>query len=107
MFPIARNKRIDGFRKQGTRHYVDIEDYEIVDETDTIDDIVISKERDDIVATAAQNLPSDQREIVSLSFVEDMTQIEISRKLGLPLGTVKSRLRLAYQKMRNELEGEL
>lgn len=107
IFTIARNKRIDGFRKQGTRHYVDIEDYEIVDDSETIDDVVISKERDNIVATAAQNLPTDQREIVSLSFVEDMTQIEISRKLGLPLGTVKSRLRLAYLKMRNELEGEL
>ena len=107
IFTIARNKRIDGFRKQGTRHYVDIEDYEIVDDSETIDDVVISKERDNIVATAAQNLPTDQREIVSLSFVEDMTQIEISRKLGLPLGTVKSRLRLAYLKMRNELAGEL
>lgn len=107
IFTIARNKRIDGFRKQATRHYVDIGEYEIVDDTENVEDHILSNERDDVVAVAINKLPKDQKQIVSMSFVKDLSQSEISQKLDIPLGTVKSRLRLAYAKMRNELEGEL
>ena len=39
-----------------------------------------------------------------LSFIEDMPQMEIAKRLGLPLGTVKSRMRLAYTRLRKTLE---
>jgi RNA polymerase sigma-70 factor (ECF subfamily) len=49
-------------------------------------------------------LPAEQREVVTLAFIEGLSQSEIARCLSLPLGTVKSRLRLAYQKVRDALE---
>ncbi|HRO49685.1 MAG TPA: sigma factor-like helix-turn-helix DNA-binding protein, partial [Hyphomicrobium sp.] len=47
----------------------------------------------------------DQAEVVTLAYVEGLSHSEIAARLGLPLGTVKSRMRLAYQKIRGELEG--
>ena len=49
-------------------------------------------------------LPADQREVVTLAFIDGLSQSEIAARLTLPLGTVKSRLRLAYQKVRSALE---
>ena len=53
---------------------------------------------------AVAQLPSDQRRVIELSFVHDIPQTEIAQKLGVPLGTVKSRMRLAYGKLRERLE---
>jgi RNA polymerase sigma-70 factor (ECF subfamily) len=49
-------------------------------------------------------LPEDQREVVALAFMEGLSHNDIAARLSLPLGTVKSRLRLAYQKVRAALE---
>ena len=49
-------------------------------------------------------LPADQREVIVMAFMDDMTQSEIADKLDVPLGTVKSRMRLAYRKMGSVLE---
>ena len=48
-------------------------------------------------------LPEDQREVVQLSFVEGLSHQEIADAIGLPLGTVKSRLRLSFVKLRHAL----
>jgi RNA polymerase sigma-70 factor (ECF subfamily) len=56
------------------------------------------------VRTALAGLPADQREVVSLSFLEGLSHSEIAERLALPLGTVKSRMRIAYQKVRAALE---
>ena len=50
------------------------------------------------------DLPAEQSEVVKLAFIEGLSHSEISAKLGLPLGTVKSRMRLAYHKVRDALE---
>lgn len=107
IFTIARNKRIDRFRKQGTNHYVDIHEYEIEDDIPDIEDQILSSERDQIVAEATNCLPEDQKLIITMSFVQDLTQTQIAEKLGIPLGTVKSRMRLAYQKVKIKLENAL
>jgi RNA polymerase sigma-70 factor (ECF subfamily) len=59
------------------------------------------------VAKALQSIPEEQRQILLLSFVEDMPQSEIAEKLAIPLGTVKSRMRLAYGHLRRILEAGL
>lgn len=41
---------------------------------------------------------------MKLAFVEDLPQSQIAKRLALPLGTVKSRMRLAYEKLRHKLE---
>jgi len=49
-------------------------------------------------------LPLKQRKVIELSFVNDLTQEEIAGELNIPIGTVKSRMRLAYQKMKDNLK---
>jgi RNA polymerase sigma-70 factor (ECF subfamily) len=56
------------------------------------------------VQAALTALPEDQRDVVTLAFVEGLAHHAIAERLSLPIGTVKSRLRLAYQKVRTALE---
>ena len=56
---------------------------------------------------AIEGLSSEQAEVVRLSYFHDKAHSEISAALGLPLGTVKSRLRLAMTRLRAQLEGLL
>lgn len=107
IFTIARNKRIDRFRKQGTRHYVDVDEFEIEDDLPSSEDDMISRERDAIVSEATSCLTAEQQQIITMSFAEDLSQSQIAEKLGIPLGTVKSRMRIAYQKIRQNLEDAL
>ncbi len=107
IFTIARNKRIDGYRKQGTKHYLDIEDIELTDDAMGSEEILISNERDKMVTDISNTLPIEQKEIIEMSFVKELSQTEISKKLGIPLGTVKSRMRLAYEKIRKSVEEAL
>lgn len=100
IFRIARNLRIDGLRKQRF-HQVD------VDETwDLADDGIDSSHRctDRIDASRlpplVDALPPEQTEVVRLAYFEGLTHSEIGTRLGLPLGTVKSRMRLAFNKLR-------
>lgn len=107
IFTIARNKRIDRFRRQKTAHYVDIGEYEVADDTPGSEDLLLSEERDRLVAEAASLLPAEQAQIITMSFIDNLPQTEIARSLGIPLGTVKSRTRLAYDKIRKSLEDVL
>jgi RNA polymerase sigma-70 factor (ECF subfamily) len=62
------------------------------------------RQRGRLVAKAMAELPQEQRRVIEMSFVQDMPQADIARELGVPLGTVKSRMRLAYVKLRERLE---
>lgn len=56
------------------------------------------------VHSALRSLPEEQRSVVRLAYFEGLTQSEIAEKLGIPLGTVKTRLRLAFDKLRSGLD---
>ena len=58
-----------------------------------------------LVADALRTLAPDARAVVELAFYSDLTQVEISERLGLPLGTVKSHMRRALLRLRARLEG--
>lgn len=60
-------------------------------------------ERREIVALAVGSLPADQRHTIELAFFRGMSQSEIAAHTGQPLGTVKTRVRLAFQKLRESL----
>lgn len=105
IFTIARNLRIDRLRQ---RKHIEVDEADptlIVDEDPIADEIVTRDEHAALVQQALVDLPSDQKMVVELSFFEEYSHSEIAEQLGIPLGTVKSRLRLALAKMRSGLEG--
>jgi RNA polymerase sigma-70 factor (ECF subfamily) len=104
IFTIARNLRIDRIRRQGV--FQELPDsYEQTESDEAAPDEAASlNERQARVRDALDALPPEQREMVELSFIEGLSHSEIAERTGLALGTVKSRLRLAYQKLRDEIE---
>lgn len=74
------------------------------DEPERPDDSLEWAERDDRVRLAMRDLPDEQMTVVRMSFFEDKPHGDIARILGIPLGTVKSRLRLAMAKLRERLD---
>ncbi len=59
-----------------------------------------------VVRAAMALLPTAQREVVELAYFGGFTQTEIAERLSVPLGTVKTRVRLAMRKLRDTLEAE-
>jgi RNA polymerase sigma-70 factor, ECF subfamily len=70
----------------------------------TLDEAWGQEERRVRVQRALAELPPDQHAVVNLSFVDGLSHAEIAGRLGSPLGTVKSRLRLSYLKIRDMVE---
>ncbi|MBI2867962.1 MAG: sigma-70 family RNA polymerase sigma factor [Chloroflexi bacterium] len=63
-------------------------------------DQVLSQERSNLVRDALGQLPDAQREVIALAYFKGLTQTEIAERLKTPLGTVKTRMRLALQKLK-------
>lgn len=106
IFTIAKNLRIDHLRKDRLTLAGDAEPAEEADEAPTGEEIVLSTERENRVRAALSSLSTEQAAIVRLSFFSEKAHAEIARELGIPLGTVKSRVRLALAKLRALLDGE-
>ena len=107
IFIIARNRRIDVLRRQRFPE-IDTDDPTLVgDEPMRPDDALIGRVEADKVRSALTKLPDEQRELVRLAFYNGWSHSEIARSTELPLGTVKSRLRLAFSRLRNELDERL
>ncbi len=104
IFTIARNLRIDRIRKESTVPFSALGDYDAPSDDMGGDEIVSRKQDAQNVARALANIPLEQKEVLVLAFVEDISQSEIAARLKLPLGTVKSRMRLAYARLRKSLE---
>jgi RNA polymerase sigma-70 factor, ECF subfamily len=69
-------------------------------------EMLLRLEGETLVRTAMQKLPPEQMSVIQLHYFDDKPHSEIARTLDLPLGTVKSRLRLAMQHLRNLLGEE-
>jgi RNA polymerase sigma-70 factor, ECF subfamily len=105
IFTIARNLRIDRLRREFAWQELTSDQAEAVPSTDTpADDEVSDRQRQRRVRTVVDGLPEDQRVVLVLAYIDGLSHSEIAAKLSLPLGTVKSRMRLAYQKLRDALE---
>lgn len=106
VFTIARNLRIDALRR-GRHPMVDIDGEgmpELADDAPLADDMVSSGQRSAIIRRVIATLPPDQAEVVRQSFFEDKAHTAIADDLGIPLGTIKSRMRLAMTKIRAALD---
>ena len=104
IFTIARNLRIDQLRRQSNKPYDDLEKVIIASDSPTGSMLAEQHQVVDRVTSALDALSEEQREVVQLSFIHDMPHAQIAEKIGIPLGTVKSRLRLAYERLRPMLE---
>jgi len=100
IFTIARNLRIDHLRRAKLPG-----DYFVEEEfCPSAGDDYLSAERDGQVSQALKTLSPDQAAVIRLSFFEEKPHPLIAAQLGIPLGTVKSRLRLAMNRLRAALE---
>jgi RNA polymerase sigma-70 factor (ECF subfamily) len=102
IFTIARNLRIDAKRRERDPQAV-AEFFESAPEP-LPSEHLLSAERCQQVHRAIRELTPDQAEAIRLSFFEDRPHSEIATSLGLPLGTVKSRVRLAMARLRALVE---
>ncbi|MDA0734931.1 MAG: sigma-70 family RNA polymerase sigma factor [Chloroflexi bacterium] len=109
---VAHHKVIDIIRSRRRNiNLTDPKDYETLDllpsgHRATDDLAVLNLERERIMKALAA-LPEAQREVIMLAYFEGYSQSEISSRLNQPLGTVKTRVRLAMQKLRVELEEDV
>lgn len=103
IFTIARNKRIDLLRRQA-RPELDPADPTVatVEHVDGESHLVEQQDAAQIRA-AIDRLPAEQKRLVQIFYFDDKPHTAIAEELGLPLGTVKSRLRLALEKLRGSL----
>jgi RNA polymerase sigma-70 factor (ECF subfamily) len=107
IFTIARNRRIDSIRRQ-RRPEIDPNDPMFVpDPAPAPDDAAIAASREDRLRAVMKGLPEEQRDLLRLAFFESKSHSEIAAESGLPLGTVKSRLRLAFGRLRKALDGDV
>jgi RNA polymerase sigma-70 factor (ECF subfamily) len=102
IFTIARNLRIDLLRRERDPNLL-AELYDGVVEPMPSDN-VLTVEREVRIRAALDKLPADQADVIRLSFFEDRPQSEIANTLDIPLGTVKSRVRLAMNRLRALVE---
>jgi RNA polymerase sigma-70 factor, ECF subfamily len=106
IFTIARNQRIDRLRRERTQSNGAV--FDPSDEPDlprSGEDLAMATERENQLRSALGALNKDQATIVRLSFFAEKPHTEIARELGIPLGTVKSRVRLALNRLRALLDG--
>lgn len=106
IFTIARNKRID-MRRRDFRPQIDPAEYalaqpEAEEPPDGAYDALQSQEK---LRALLQDLPGEQRLVLEKAYFEDKTHSDIALELSLPLGTVKSRIRLALGRLRISLQG--
>jgi RNA polymerase sigma-70 factor, ECF subfamily len=105
IYTIARNLRIDRLRRQIPFQDLPSEIIEVPSDDDLPDESLNRDQQRERIRKVMETLPPEQYEVVRLSYIEGLSHNEIAGALGAPLGTVKSRMRLAYEKIR-EAVGE-
>ena len=104
IFTIARNKRIDKLRKDN-RPLPDLHDPSFFQiPVDKSDDILQRVEEEKKIKNALKNLPPEQAKLILSAYYEEKSHRKIADETNLPLGTVKSRIRLAINRLRTQLE---
>jgi RNA polymerase sigma-70 factor (ECF subfamily) len=108
---IARYRAIDLFRHRNVRpeghsiSWAESEPLDLPDKVDIEQEVELTQ-RKQKVRLAINQLPVDQRKALALAYFQGFSHQEISRELNEPLGTIKTRIRLAMQKLRQLLESE-
>ena len=101
IFTIARNKKIDAFRRAARPEPEDLP-WGPEPEPEAADAMALQQETQQL-AKAIDELPQKQRDIVKRAYFGDLSHAELAEETGLPLGTIKSRIRLALTRLRKTL----
>ncbi|WP_224825147.1 sigma-70 family RNA polymerase sigma factor [Cognatishimia sp. MH4019] len=102
IFTIARNRKIDAFRKQ---RRPEPEDLSWGPEAEPEqEDVLALQQETDKLAQALTELPQKQRDLIMRAYYGDLSHSEIADETGLPLGTIKSRIRLALERLRHAMK---
>ncbi len=103
IFTIARNRRIDLLRRENKPALDPEEPLLRPSEPDPQEDVIARRQEDNQVRVALQSLNPDQADLIRQAFYEGLTHRALADKTGIPLGTVKSRIRLALLQLRRTL----
>ncbi len=101
VFTIARNRRIDMLRKQRRPEPEDLP-WGPEPEPDQADALALQQDSEKLAAALA-DLPQKQRDLIERAYYGDLSHSEIAEETGLPLGTIKSRIRLALERLRHKM----
>jgi RNA polymerase sigma-70 factor (ECF subfamily) len=100
---VTRNRCLDMLRSRAGRSEAEMPS-EIVAE-ETLDDAVFARIDGKLVRAALARLPEDQRSLIEMGFFDGTTHSEIAARTGIPLGTIKSRIRNGLRSLREQLQG--
>lgn len=101
VYTIARNRRIDALRKARRAEPEEL-DWGPEPEPDMAE-VLEAQEETERLGRALAALPGPQRILIERAFYGDLSHSEIAAETGLPLGTIKSRIRLALDKLRHQM----
>ena len=106
IYTIARNRRIDLLRRE-KRPALDPDDpfFQNISANPDGEQVYTENQRAGIIREYIRTLPPEQLLLVQKAFYEEMTHQAIAAELDMPLGTVKSRLRIAMRRLREQLSG--
>jgi RNA polymerase sigma-70 factor (ECF subfamily) len=100
IFTIARNARIDSLRRSGRPEPEADDPMWVPSSPESPDQVVAKKASEAKMREALDSLPGCQLEVLERAYIQGQTLAEVSTALGIPLGTVKSRVRLAMERLR-------
>ena len=103
VFTIARNKRIDMLRRERRPEFDPSDPVLVAESATAADESVEASQEAERLRVAMRTLPEEQKDLLSMAFFEDKPHSTIAEERNLPLGTVKSRIRLALARLRKEL----
>lgn len=106
---VVRNRAIDSLRREGAGKRPRITDAEVTEIADNaavspLDELLARTELSEgreVLGASMRRLPAAQAEIILLAYFEELSHTQIARRLAIPEGTVKGRLRLAMEKLRS------
>ena len=108
LLTFVRHRAIDSLRSSARReHDVELESAaDRLEAPERTHEEVTRRERSQTARRLVDDLPSDQREVIELAYFGGLTQGEIATEVGVPLGTVKGRSRLALEKLRRSVTAD-
>ena len=112
IFTIARNRRID-YLRGNYRVEVELDDallereLDLAESENSLDSELNLQQNSNRLYEAMEELPKEQKQVLHLSYFRGQSHGDIAVWLGLPVGTVKSRIRLALQSVRSSMKDEI